>query len=84
LGRKRVKQDHYNYVLRDGRIVVKHGITTNPNQRMVQMENRGLRFTSMRIDPMAVSEETARKREEKRIRAYQRSHRSKKPRYNKV
>ena len=80
---RRAKQDHWNYTLRDGRFVVKYGITTNPNQRLVQMENIGLRFTSMIIDPVAVSEKTARKREKWRIRAYQRSHRRRKPRYNK-
>ena len=83
LGKKRAKQDHHNYVLRDGRFVVKHGITTDPNQRVVQMENEGKQFTSMIIDPVAVSEETARKREEERVEAYQKNHKGKKPRYNK-
>lgn len=83
MARRRARQEHWNYTLRDGRFVVKHGVTTKPNQRMVQMENKGLRFTSMIIDPVAVSEKTALKREKERLKAYQRSHRGRKPRYNK-
>ena len=81
--KKRVKQDHWNYTLRDGRRVVKHGITTNPEEREIQMENAGLKFTSMTKDQIAVSKETALKREKERVEAYQRSHKARKPRYNK-
>lgn len=80
--KKRAKQDHHNYVLRDSRIIVKHGVTTDLNRRLVEMENEGLRFTSVIIDPVAVSKETALKRERRRIKTYQRSHKGKKPRYN--
>ena len=83
MARRRAKRDHYTYTLRDGRFIVKYGITTNPNQRMVQMENKGLRFTSMTINPIPVSKETALKREEEKIKAYQRGHKGRKPRYNK-
>jgi len=79
----RTKQDYHNYTLRDGRIVVKHGITDDVSRRLSQMKSRRLRFTSMTVDPVAVSEETARRREKWRIKAYQRSHRGRKPRYNK-
>lgn len=81
--KKRAKQTHSNYTLRNGRFVVKHGITTNPYRRAVEMENKGLQYTSMIIDPVAVSEKTARKREKERIEAHQRSHKGKKPKYNK-
>lgn len=81
--KKRAKRNYYNYTLRDHRFVVKHGITNDPDRRSVKMENEDLNFTSMLIDPVAVSEETARKREKKRIEAYQRSHKRKKPKYNK-
>jgi len=80
---RRTKQDHWNYTLRDGRLIVKHGITTDPCERFTQMENKGLRFTSMCLDPVAVSQKTALKREKKRIKVHQRSHRGRKPRYNK-
>lgn len=80
---RRAKQNYYNYTLRDGRRVVKHGVTNNPYRRTVEMENQKLRLTSVIIDPVAVSERTARKREIERIKAYQRSHRRRKPRYNK-
>lgn len=83
MGKKRAKQNNYNYTLRDGRFVVKHGITNSPYRRMIEMENTGLNFTSMVIDQVAVSEKTARKREKERIETYQRSHRRRKPRYNK-
>ena len=83
MGKRRAKQDHHNYTLRDGRFVVKHGITTSPYRRVVEMENKGLNFTSMVIDPVVVSEKTARKREKDRVKTHQRSHRGRKPRYNK-
>lgn len=83
MGKKRARQTHWNYTLRDGRNVVKHGITTRPYTRAVEMENKGLKFTSMTIDSVAVSEETAREREAERIEAHQRSHGGRKPRYNK-
>jgi len=47
------------------------------------MENAGLKFTSMTKDPIAVSKETALKREKERVEAYQRSHKGRKPKYNK-
>jgi len=84
MAKRRAKQDHWNYTLRDRRSVVKHGVTTNPCQRLTQMENKGMRFTSMCLDPVAVSKKTALKREEKRIKAYKRNHRGRKPRYNKA
>lgn len=62
---------------------MKHGITNNPDRRAIEMENQGLRFTSMTVDPVSVSKETALKREKERIESYQRSHKGRKPRYNK-
>ena len=84
MAKRRVKQDHWNYTLRDGRKIVKHGITTDPCQRFNQMKDKGLRFSSMCIDPVAISKKTAFKREKERIEAYKRSHRGRKPRYNKA
>jgi len=81
--KKRTKQNYHNYTLRKGRLVVKHGITDDPERRLDEMKNEGLQFTSMTLDTIAVSEETARKREEERIKAYQKSH-GKKPKYNKI
>ena len=80
---RRAKQDHWNYTLRNGKFVVKHGITSIPRQRLTQMKSKRLRFTSMTLDPVAVSKKTARKREKRRVKAHQRSHRGRKPRYNK-
>jgi len=80
---RRAKQDHWNYTLRDGRSVVKHGITADPCERYIQMKNKGLRFTSMCLDPVAVSKNTALRREKWRVKAHQGSHRGRKPRYNK-
>jgi len=78
------KRDHWNYTVRDGRTVVKHGITSKPCQRLTQMKNKGRNFTSMCLDSVAVSKETALKRERNRIKTYQKNHRGRKPRYNKV
>jgi len=83
LVKKRVKQNYYNYTLRDGRFVVKYGITKSPDRRVIEMDNAGLKFTSMTINPVAVSKKTALKRENERIKAYKRSHKGRKPKYNK-
>jgi len=47
------------------------------------MKSEGLKFTSMTLDPIAVSEETAREGEAERIATYEKSH-GKKPKYNKI
>lgn len=82
MGKKRAKRDHWNYELRDGHRIVKHGITTNTDERFIQMENQGLRFTSMLIDPVPVSKDTALKRERERVERYRRTHGGRRPRYN--
>jgi len=84
MANSRVKQNHWNYTLRKDKKVVKHGITSNVPQRLTQMKNKGLRFTTIYVDPRAVSKETALKRERKRITTYQKNHGGRKPRYNKV
>ena len=81
--KRKVKRAYHNYILRDGKRIVKYGITTNPNRRAVELENQGLKFTSMIIDPVALSGKTARQREKERIKAYQKSHKGRKPRHNK-
>jgi hypothetical protein len=78
------KRDHWNYTLRDGRKVVKHGITSDPCQRFTQMKNKRRRFTSMCLDPVPVTKKTALKRERNRIQTYQKTHKGRKPRYNKA
>lgn len=82
--KKRAKQNCHNYTLRDGRIVVKHGTTCRrPTVRKEEMKSSGLRFSTMIRDSIAVSKKTALKREKERIRAYQKSHKGRNPRYNK-
>ena len=81
--RKRSKRNYRNYTLRDGRFVVKHGITKNPDRRLQEMETEGLRFTSMIFDRYPVTEDTARQREQDRVEAYRRGHKGKNPKYNK-
>ena len=83
LGRKRSKRDYWNYTLRDGRYVVKHGITNDPDRRLQELGTEGQKFTSMIFDRYPVSEDTARQREQARIDAYRRSHKGKNPKYNK-
>jgi len=80
---KRVKRDCRNYTLRNGRKVVKYGISCRPpKQRETEMKVGGLDFTSMTVG-IALSEKTARKREKENIKGYQRGHRGRKPKYNK-
>ena len=81
--RKRSKRNYRNYTLRDGRFVVKHGITKNLDRRLQEMETEGLRFTSMIFDRYPVTEDTARQREQDRVEAYRRGHKGKNPKYNK-
>ena len=83
MGKKRAKRNYRNYTLRDGRKTVKHGITNDPDRRLQEIENEGLKFTSMILDPVSVSEQTARQREQERVESHQRSHKGKKPKYNK-
>ena len=83
MGRKRASRDTWNYTLRKDRKVVKHGITNDPVRREQELRTEGLKFTSMMLDSTAVSEATARERELERVEAYQRSHKGKKPKYNK-
>jgi hypothetical protein len=83
MGKKRAKREYWNYTLRDGKYIVKHGITKNPGRRLQELETEDLNFTSMVLDRVSVSENTARQREQERIESYQRSHKGKKPKYNK-
>ena len=81
--RKRSKRNYRNYTLRDGRFVVKYGITKNPDRRLQEMETEGLRFTSMIFDRYPVTEDIARQREQDRVEAYRRGHKGKNPKYHK-
>ena len=81
--KRRTKQNYHGYTLRDGRFIVKYGITNNPRRREIEMENKGLKFSSITLDPMAISKKTALKREKEKVETYKRSHKGRKPKYNK-
>lgn len=82
MGKKRAKRDHWNYTLYDNRRIVKHGISTDTDRRFIELENQGLHFKSMSIDPVPVSQATALKREKERVEQYMKSHKGRRPRYN--
>jgi hypothetical protein len=77
-------RDTYRYVLRDGRNVVQYGISDHPEVRAYAHELDGKQFTGISTVGPPVTRESAQDWERDMIEAYQRSHRGKKPRYNKV
>jgi predicted GIY-YIG superfamily endonuclease len=81
-GSRRAERDTYNYTLRDGRKVVYHGITNDPDRRLREQENSGKRFTSMCLGTK-VTRSTAEAREQRRLTNY-RYKNGKNPRYNKT
>lgn len=77
----RAKRDTYPYALKDGNKVVYYGITNDTQRRKQEHRDAGMRFTRMERDNVC-SRETALKREQNRIKRYQRNHGGRKPRYN--
>jgi len=82
MARKRAKRDTYLYTLRQGNRIVYIGTTKEPQQREQQHRSEDKKFNRMAIS-FPCSEKIALEREQERIQAYQRSHRGRKPRYNK-
>jgi hypothetical protein len=78
------KCDTYNYTLRDGRKVVYHGISNDPDRRFIEHDNSRKRFTSMIVDSHPCSHDTALYRERERIEIHQHNHHGKRPRYNRT
>lgn len=74
----------HRYILRDGRQIVQFGITNGPLDRAREHLGDGKRFTSMTVVGPAVTRDSALDWERDRIENYQRGHRGKRPRYNKV
>lgn len=68
--------------MRDGRRVVKHGITDDIDRRFNEMVAQGLRFTSMCSDRYPITKETALRREAERVQTYRDNHDGRRPRYN--
>ena len=81
MGKKRAKRNTYTYRLKDKREVVYIGKTNDPKRREQEHRDEGKKFTNMILD-FPCSEETASKREQEKIEAYKRHHKSKKPKYN--
>jgi len=77
-------RDTYRYVLRDGRDIVQYGVSEDPETRVYQHSGDNKRFTTMTIVGPAVTREAALQWERTQIEQYCRTHRGKKPRYNKV
>ncbi len=80
---KESKRDTRVYELKDGKEVVKYGITNDPNRRAIENANAGLTFTHINIITVALTRDSAEKREKQEIQRYQRQHGGKPPKYNK-
>jgi hypothetical protein len=74
----------HRYVLRDGRRIVQFGITNGALDRAAEHLRAGKRFTSMGVVGPAVTRDSALDWERDQIESYQRTHRGRRPRYNKV
>lgn len=78
------KRDTINYVMKDGRKIVQHGITNQDLcERTRQHEADGKKFTHLCKVGKVKSRESALKAEDKYIKDYQRQHGGRPPKYNK-
>lgn len=76
------KRNHYRYELKEVRKIVYIGITDDPSRREPEHKSEGKHFANMKIVGRAVTEESAKQWEEKKLDQYRRSHRGKNPKYN--
>jgi len=76
------KLDQYRYELKKGRKVVYRGITTDPERREREHRNSGRSFDRLDVVGRRVTEETARKWEERSLESYGRNHKGMTPKYN--
>jgi len=75
------KRKYYGYELRRRRKVVYYGITDDPNRREEE-HKEDKRFTSINIKTRALTEKSAEKWEENRLKSYRNNHGGRNPRYN--
>ena len=71
------------YELKEGNKVVYKGTTKNPESREKQHRQEGKKFSSLEITSRKMTEEGARKKEQKELQTYRKTHQGKNPKYNK-
>jgi len=79
---KRSPRDTWLYELRNRNEIVQYGLTNSPNRRIIEHVSSNKRFTHMNIVSVALTKESAEKREEDEIQRYQRQHGGRPPKYN--
>lgn len=62
------------YELKDGNEIVYYGITNNADRRAIEQANSGKKFTHLNVISVALTKESAEKREAQAIQRYQRQH----------
>ena len=77
----RKPRDTYLYELKDGNEIVYYGISNDPDLREVT-HRRFKNFTHKRVISVAITRESAERREREEIQRYQRQHGGRPPRYN--
>ncbi len=79
----RLRNTH-KYILRDGRRLVQLGITNGALDRATEHLRARKRFTTMYVLGPAVTRDSALDWERDRTQGYQRTHRGRRPRHNRV
>ena len=77
------KKDTVTYELKKGNKVVYKGITKNPERREEQHRQEGKKFSHLKITSPKMTEEGAKKKEQKELQTYRNTHQGKNPKYNK-
>lgn len=77
-------RDTWLYELKDGNEIVYYGISQDPDKRAIEHGNAGKRFTHINVRSVALTRESAEKREKREIQRYQRQHGGRSPKYNKA
>jgi predicted GIY-YIG superfamily endonuclease len=75
-------RDTWLYELKDGNEIVYYGISGDPDVRAIQHANSGKKFTHVKVISMALTRESAERREKGEIQRYQRQHGGRAPKYN--
>jgi len=79
----RSKRDTVTYDLKEGSKIVYRGTTNNLERREQEHQNEGKRFSNMTPTSRRMTEEGAKKKEEKLLKTFRQSHGGRNPRYNK-
>lgn len=75
-------RDTWLYELKDSNRIVYLGISNDPDDRVIQHRNAGKRFTHANVKSVALTRESAERREKQEIQRYQRQHDGRSPKYN--